>query len=291
MAELELAQTLALGRMFAALMGGGGEAEGDTTDLVRLLLSITRQTMGDMPELRRAMFDHIASVVDEPEMDDLVDTLLAATETLSIEPVDAHFIGGPKTELVIRVLTDDSWRGNAVLFIFMWLFCLLSLLILSTLQCKVMQFPIPGERASIIWLAKQPEFRDNLFSLRWLQGNTACLSSARVGEAANSLTDAFSMFSTIKFGINVGKGARAVGRGSWKLLKYIYNRCARRPESPPSPPHRRTSPRRPVKRRECQTCNGVATVRCGNCQDAFYCGQRCQSMDWAAHVVKCQSKE
>ena len=38
---------------------------------------------------------------------------------------------------------------------------------------------------------------------------------------------------------------------------------------------------------ECDVCQGAANLVCGNCHQAVYCGQQCQSLDYAQHVEFC----
>lgn len=249
-----------------------GDKRKSMKHLVPLLLSMTRQMMGNMPELRRAMFEHITSLVDAQ---DLVEPLLAATNTPLIEPVDAKFIGAGEIQRVMALLSDDSRWGLIKLFVFLWLFCLLSVLIVSTMQCTVMQSPVEPRWDWIYFTGTQRIFYQKLFSLKWLSGNTVCLTDDVVIDTTiDSFYRALSLFSVIE--------------GVAGLTK-LWNRNIQRPESPPRPLRR--SPRRGIKRPTCRTCEAAATMRCVECQTAVYCGEKCQAEDWIVHAKVCQKPE
>lgn len=44
--------------------------------------------------------------------------------------------------------------------------------------------------------------------------------------------------------------------------------------------------------KKCAYCNKTAaTKRCGSCKQVYYCGQPCQSNDWAKHKKSCNSSQ
>lgn len=40
--------------------------------------------------------------------------------------------------------------------------------------------------------------------------------------------------------------------------------------------------------KKCSSCGKEASLKCGKCQNVYYCNQECQKKEWSIHKTKCQ---